>query len=715
MNIVRGRRQFGNLDDMLFEYIFRQCDRHFRARERAYARLSTPAQFRKYQKEALARYRQMIGPFPPKTPLNPRITGIVERDGYRIEKVIYESRPQFYVTANLYLPTGHKPPFPGILFPCGHSLEGKAYPDYQRCCIGLAKKGYLGLIYDPWGQGERLQYWDDPRARSVFGGPGGTTDDHSMAGQQCYLTGRHSSNYFVWDGIRGVDYLVSRPEVDPRRIGCTGQSGGGTQTAYIAPAEPRIKAARPTCYINYRRNWMLKRAPHDTEQNLVGCIPGWIDHVELCAMVAPRPVQIGAAIQDYFPIEGARETCRQAKRMYQAFGVPERMDIAEDDVAHSYSPGLRQAMYAWFNRWFGKEEEGADEPPLEVEPERNLWCTKTGQISTSLPEVRRVFDLNRDLALKIMPQRKAPRSQKEFQTCRRKIIAQAKELMGYSLPRRPMKVEVVKRLPRKNYRVEHLVLKTEPGIVVPGLLMVPEKPRGPKPAVLYVGTEIEKAGDQEKRLRGLVQNGLVALAIDPRGMGETREAKIEPREFYNYYKPEYTHAYNAFMLGRTLFGMRLVDVMRASDYLRSRQEVDGKRVAIAGQGMGGLLAIYAGALDRKVSAVASIGALATYRTLVLNPIQKHHSNLMIPGVLAHYDLLDLAACLAPRPLLILNATDHMKHRLQAKQARAEYQWTSSIYSLYGGDNALEIGVAQGPERCQRWLLDTLGDTEASYG
>ena len=179
-----------------------------------------------------------LGDLPDRTPLNPKVVGTLTRKGYRVEKVIFESRPNHHVTANLYLPEG-KPPFPGVLLPCGHSDNGKAYEDYQRACILLARNGMAVLCYDPIGQGERFQLLDLEGKPVVRG-----TTEHTMAGIGALLVGRQLAGYRIWDGFRALDYLASRPEVDPDRLGCTGNSGGGTLTAYLMALDDRIRSRR---------------------------------------------------------------------------------------------------------------------------------------------------------------------------------------------------------------------------------------------------------------------------------------------------------------------------------------------------------------------------------------------------------------------------------------------------------------------------------------
>src|SRR4051812_13578997 len=212
---------------MLYAYLQAEAQEHFAARRKTVAELKTPADVQRRQKELRAAFLAALGGYPGKTPLHPRVVGKEARDGYRIERVIYESRPQHHVTAVLYLPEG-KPPFPGVLMPCGHSANGKAAEPYQRACILMAKNGLAVLCYDPIGQGEGIQLLNAQGKPAIPG----STSEHTMVGVGALLVGQSTATYRIWDGIRSLDYLASRPEIDPMHLGCTGNSGGGTMTAY---------------------------------------------------------------------------------------------------------------------------------------------------------------------------------------------------------------------------------------------------------------------------------------------------------------------------------------------------------------------------------------------------------------------------------------------------------------------------------------------------
>ena len=217
-----------------------------------------------------------------------------------------------YVTALLYVPDDDPTKHPAVLVPAGHSANGKAY--YQALCQRLVKRGYFVICWDPVGQGERSQFWDTKNHKSRYNL---ICAEHAVIGNLAYLAGTNLARWEIWDGIRAVDYLLTRPEVDPERINITGTSGGGFQAAHIAALDPRIKVAAPSCYFTslpmrvYNR--IFKDPDSDPEQDLYGMISNGVDHPGLLLLMYPRPVFVAAAVLDFFPIEGTRRTYREVE------------------------------------------------------------------------------------------------------------------------------------------------------------------------------------------------------------------------------------------------------------------------------------------------------------------------------------------------------------------------------------------------------------------
>src|SRR5438034_1076391 len=240
------------------------------------------------QRWARATFWSLTGGEPERTPLRPRVTGSFVRTGYRLEKIVFESRPEVFVTANLYLPTSGGAPLPGVLFQMGHSLNGKANDGYQKCCQGLARLGFVVLAFDPMGQGERT-YYPGPNGMTRLGS---ADDEHSYPGKQMLLTGDTASRFQVWDAVRSLDYLTSRPEVDAKRLASTGQSGGGTLTMMLACVDDRLAAAA-VCSGNTENvacaNFDPPGATDDAEQDLIASGPLGFDRWDILYPFAPKP------------------------------------------------------------------------------------------------------------------------------------------------------------------------------------------------------------------------------------------------------------------------------------------------------------------------------------------------------------------------------------------------------------------------------------------
>ncbi|MCI0696367.1 acetylxylan esterase, partial [candidate division KSB1 bacterium] len=268
-------------------------------REQGIARLTTREEITARQRFIRERFLHAIGGLPERTPLNPKVTGTLKRDGYRIEKIIFESLPKFYVTANLYVPETGRAPYPAILMPLGHESGGKAHEAWQRLAITFVKNGFVMLLFEPVGQGERVQLYDPDLGESKVIR---STDEHTLAGTQCLLLGHSFARHVIWDAMRALDYLVSRPEVDSSRVGITGNSGGGTMTAYMSALDDRIKVAAPSCYLTNWKSLLETIGPQDAEQNLPPWLADGLDQPDFVLAFAPKPMLMLSAIRDFFPI-----------------------------------------------------------------------------------------------------------------------------------------------------------------------------------------------------------------------------------------------------------------------------------------------------------------------------------------------------------------------------------------------------------------------------
>ena len=380
--------------------------------------LKTQVDLQKYLRSLQDHYLQLLGPFPSKTPLKPQIKGEVIGDGFRVQKVLFESWPNHHVPALIYLPDLdpiQHGPWPGILFACGHSNNGKAYISYQKSCALLAQNGFVVLSYDPISQGERIQLLEASRH--------GTTT-HTLLNIGARLVGRSIVWYQAWDGIRALDYLTSRSEIDKNQsIGMTGTSGGGTQTTFLMALDDRIGPAAPSCYTMQRTSKFRGRSgPADGCQHLPFEGQYGIDHIDYTLMRAPKPTAILAATKDFFEIDSTRETIQDAVAVYQKLDQKERFHFFEANAKHGMGSEHRQEVVRWFRQWFYKDSGQVSEPMnLSTFSEAEIQVTNTGQISTDFSHQVNIADLNLEGAKRLAEFRTAFWQNHSLEECLNKI------------------------------------------------------------------------------------------------------------------------------------------------------------------------------------------------------------------------------------------------------------------------------------------------------
>ncbi len=599
---------------------------------------------------------QNVGGFPERTPLNARVTGVVERDQYRIEKIVFESQPKLYVTANLYIPKNGKAPYPAVLFPLGHESGAKAHEAWQYVLGSLASKGFVALAWDPIGQGERSQFYDPDLRRSRLVA---STREHTMLGAQCLLVGDNIARYTIYDGLRALDYLLSRKEVDPLRVGVTGNSGGGTHTAYLAALDDRLKVAAPSCYITSWERLLTQIGPQDAEQNLSPWLNLGFDFPDLIYAFGGKPYLVLSAIRDFFPIGGARASIAEARRTYDSLGISEKLGAVEVDDGHGYTLPRRLAAYRWMSKWLKGEEDDGREPPISLATEAELQCTPTGQVSTSF-DGESVFTLNRKRAGQLRA--KSPAKQD--------VLAAARELSGYRPQPGSPPVTAYGTLQRKDYRVEKFVYESEPGILIPAVLAIPQKQSSGHDAVLYVDGHGKAM--LSSKLGEWMKNGTVVLAIDARGFGETQSKPEAASEDNRIWFGDASSTSAAFLLGKTLVGLRALDIIKGFELLSQRTDLSLKTIHLVGAGGASVPALFAAALDNRIQSVELDGLLMSWQSVIDTPIHRHAYEQVIPGVIRKFDLPDLAAALSPRNVRITSLVDAMGDPVPAKVAASLY-------------------------------------------
>jgi cephalosporin-C deacetylase-like acetyl esterase len=651
-----------NLDDAalpdyshdLEKYLIRVTNDARDRRKQAINAISTRQEITNRQTMVIDNVWKMLGgPFE-RSPLNPRVTGIVERPGYRIEKLTFESRPRLYVTANLYVPAAAGR-HPAILGPLGHSVNGKAWPSYQKLFSNLARKGYVVLAYDPFGQGERIEYPAARPGQSAIGAGG--TGEHEYAGRRLILLGANFGLFRAWDGIRGIDYLLTRAEVDPERLGCCGQSGGGTLTQFLAALDSRIQVA----VVSEGNTENLAHAnveppgsADDAEQNIVPALAHGIDRADLLYAFAPKPLLVTVTLHDaghtYSPeyVASSLDFVQEYKRVCSLLGSDNRMSLQVTTEQHGYVYEMRRATYAWFNRWFDVKDADDNERSQAVEPDETLFVTPTGFVTTSFGG-ETALSLTRQMAAAV--QTPASRGADDVRTRIRAVLgieaSRAERLTS----------RVLATIRKPGYRAEQFEFTSDREIRTPGWLLTPDNAGPSTPTVLYVGeaaawSSVAEDGFAE---RLCTKGGCRIAVIDVRGRGDCAIAYPRRGRFYfpNRIPNEAYLTWFALMLGKPLLGGQVHDTLRALDYLRSRRDISGA-LSLMGDGPHGVIALYAAALDDAVRGVALRQTVTDYRALAVAERYTQPFGIYAYGILREFDLPDVAGAVGPRPVLLLN-------------------------------------------------------------
>jgi dienelactone hydrolase len=601
----------------------------------AKAALKTKADAEKYVQQVQAKIRQCFGPEPERTPLNAKITGVVDRDAYNIEKVIFESRPAFYVTGNLYIPKNRKFPLPAVVGTCGHSVNGKANEAYQSFAQGLARMGYVVLIYDPLGQGERLQYVDD-QLKAKFGVG---VSEHLLAGNQQYLVGEFLGAWRAWDGIRALDYLLTREEVDPKHVGVTGNSGGGTMTTWLCGVERRWTMAAPSCFVTTIRRNLENELPQDTEQCPPRTLALGLDHDDFLAAMAPNPVIVLAKERDYFDVRGAQEAYSRLRRLYTLLGKPDNVGFFAGPTEHGYSQENREAMYRWFNRASGISD-AQSEPNLMIEKDETLQCTPHGQVAEL--KSRSVFSFTRELSQRLANARQVSAGEKDLPKDVRELLCLPK------LSDEPPDFRILRPVRNRNYPKRFATtyaVETEPRIFAMVTRQFDESnlsrpPQSPLPAILYVS---HHSADVELREEPLLKELLEAspdaalYACDVRGIGDSRPDTCGSDQFLNAYGSDYFYAAHSIMLDRPYVGQKTLDVLRVLDWIH---QFGHREIHVAALGWGAIPAAFASLLSPHATQVTLKRGLSSYAAVAESENYRWPLSCFVPGVLARFDLPD---------------------------------------------------------------------------
>ena len=583
---------------------------------------------------------ESIGGLPDRTPLNAKVTGVVKRTEFRVETILFESRPGFFVTASLYLPDEDrfKGKRPGVLIPSGHAKPAKAHDEYQSMGALLALNGFVGMVFDPLDQGERMQYRKEDGSMPFYG-----THMHMQEGIIAMLLGEGLIQYFAWDGIRALDYLSSRPEVDADRLGISGNSGGGTQSSYIFALDDRLKVAAPSCW-PHLANRQVYDSMGDMEQMNYGMLAMGLEHPSFFLMRAPAPVKILGATHDFFQIDAVWEGFRYIKRHYTDLGYSERADILENNVDHNYDRTQREGAVRWFNQWLMGDVSDIWEPNIELFAEEELWSTSSGQVM-DLDGARSIFDVFREkLALAQPGREKVWRSASAKE--RRDIVRELTQVRILdSIPE--VTVHEKGESQRSGYVARKVLLETEEGVFLPLIDARPERPSAEAPLVFVSSGGAAAALVEGGVADAFLQSGRRVFAVDLRGFGEASQGSESGQgSFFGTDQEDFTAAY---LLAECYLGMRVEDILRTLRFVERSAGQSRGTIELYAEGHVGVAALHAAFLEpERLKQVRIRGSLKSWESIVETKRSYQQLANTVQGALLHYDLPHLARSLGDR-------------------------------------------------------------------
>ena len=601
------------------------------SRERVIAAIRSAADAGRRAESVRQTFLEIIGGLPDYNgPLNARITGAIQAENYTIEKVIFESLPGFYVTANVYRPA-QAGRYPGVLLQAGHTQEGK--PEGQRVAANLALKGFVVLAFDPAGQGEREQTYD-PQVDKPAGG--WSVPEHIQAGAQSLLIGESVARYFIWDAMRAIDYLVSRPDVDPSRLGAVGCSGGGALTTFVGALDRRVKAVAPACFIDSYR--LLFAGPNpDSEMSPPGLLFRGLDMADYIEMSAPTPWLILATDGDYFTPAGARLVYEEARRWYGLLGAEDKLRFFIGPGPHGTPLETREAMYEWMIRWLKDGKGDSREQPVHIYTNHELLVTANGRVEGE-PGSRKLYQL-------ILEEFRAKKRQGT-------IPELLDELRGLKIPGGgpPPEVRVSDESNGPEGRRQQVRFSSEPGVEIGGRLYFPRAAApggsGRRPAVLLVADKTSSyyVPSTAALAERMARAGRVVLELDVRD-SPSGESEIRP------FTGNWITNTRANQVGRNLPAMRAHDILTGIDVLAARSDVDSSAIRAAARGVKGIWLLLAAAVDSRIAGIWLDQTPYSLRAGLERSMNTGLFDAVIPGFAIRWDLDDLTRAMGNRPVL----------------------------------------------------------------
>ncbi len=603
--------------------------------------LETPEKLSEYREQCRQKYMHLLGEMPAKTPLNARVTGRTDRADYAVEKVICESRPGHHVTSNLYLPSG-KGPFPAVIIFCGHEMTSKATVSYQETAILFASNGFAALVVDPISQGERVQFTDSAGNRILRG----STTEHTLLNAGASLTGSGVVAWELFDNVRLLDYLVSRPEVDPDRIGCLGNSGGGAQTTWFIGYDERIKAAAPCSFVTSREREYELNGTGDGCQQLPYEGREQLEIADYLMLFAPKPLLILAGRYDFVDYRGTVDAYNELSGAYGVMGASDKIRLFTCEDGHGISWPKQEAAVKWFRKWLCNDTADIIHDMPVPEAEKDTWCTPSGQVTAFFQDEVTVQAVN----LKNVNYRQKARKQYMSVNNPEEVMAKLRELLAVPAICSEINTSYIASREFTGYTMQKLIIRREGEVPLPCLLFLPDSKTVRDTVVLRLDHRGKLAVIEENSfITTHISNGRAVILADLRGMGETSEKPQanDPK----YYNTEYHNAILSLHTGQPLPGQRVKDIFSLLDFISSDDDLKGRPVKIIASGQAAVPALFAAVLDKRIAALELSETIKSYAEITQRPMDRDWFSYVVPGIMNYFDLPDLVAL---RPDLKVN-------------------------------------------------------------
>jgi dienelactone hydrolase len=588
------------------------------------------------------KFADLLGNFPPKSSLNATVTGTLQRDGYRIEKIIYESFKSHHVTANLYIPEG-KGKFPAALLLCGHENESKATESYQKTAILFAKNGFVVLVIDPISQSERFQLTNSNSNPLTRGG----TTEHTLLNEASNLVDTSTPADELWDNVRGLDYLVTRPEVDTSRIGCLGNSGGGMQTIYFAAFENRVKVIAPCSYFAIRERTLEISGPADGCEQIPGEGKVHLELSDYLIAASPKPILVLAGRYDFIDYSGTLLAFNDLHKVYASLQESQNIKLFTYDDGHGISKPKREAAVLWFRKWFYHDSTKVKEEDLGTLTEKDLLCTATGQVNSTFTNEVSIPERNLFLFNQLKKNREIFLHQ-DINVIRKKIAT----MLSLDLRNKKIAVENKGEVENEKLVFQKMILRKINEIPLPVLLMNSSISKPDKIIVWLNENGKNQLADSISLMESYLKKNDAVLLCDVSGTGET--ADVPRLNEAKYYNKEYRNDMLALHCGLSMVGIRTADILTLMDFIATVPDFKNVPVEINATGVTTIAAIHATLFSNHINQLNLYNGIKTYKTILENSVEKNWYSYVLNGVLKYYDIPDLIKIIGENKIHFIN-------------------------------------------------------------